>query len=111
MVTPKDANMLHPLVFLIPCVMATSCIRRDACEYIDTRPLGVPFMTNYTQDIYPRSCDAVCGLTDECIAVTLDSSRTTCHFFNESDDLGIVQDPGATLVFFQAEGVSCIQVI
>ena len=97
-------------VLLMPCALASSCVRRDACQYLATRPLGVPFMTNSTRYIHPRSCDAVCALIDGCIAVTLDPSEKTCHLFNESDDLGLTQDPGATLVFFQAEGVPCIQV-
>ena len=108
---PNDGDMLHLVVsFLMPCVMATACVKKDACEYVKTRPQGVPSMTISMRDIYPRSCDAVCSLTDGCVAVTLDPSGTMCYFFNESDDLGITQDPGATLVLFQAQGVPCIEV-
>ena len=107
----NDGDMLHLVVsFLMPCVMATACVKRSACEYVDARPQGVPSMTSSTRDIYPRSCDAACSLTDGCVAVTLDPSGTMCYFFNESDDLGIIQDPGATLVLFQAQGVPCIEV-
>ena len=108
---PKDGGMLHlVVVFLMPSIMETACVKRDACEYVDTRPQGVPSMTSSMRDIYPRSCDAVCSLTDGCVAVTLDPSGTMCYFFNESDDLRITQDPGATLVLFQAQGVPCIEV-
>ena len=95
----------------MPCALASSCVKRDACEYTDTRSLGVPFQTNSTQDIYPLSCDAVCALTGGCVAVTLDPLGEMCHLFNESDDIRITSYPGATLVFFQAQGVPCIQVI
>ena len=98
------------VILLIPCALASSCVRRNACQYLDTRPLGVPFMTNSTHHIHPRSCGAVCALTYGCIAVALDPAGKLCHFFNESNYLGITQDPGATLVLFQAEGVQCIRV-
>ena len=98
------------VVLLIPCALASSCVRRAACQYLDTKVLGVPFMINSTQYIHPRSCNAVCALIYCCIAVTLDPSGTMCHFYNESKDLGITQDPGTSLVLFQAEGVPCIRV-
>ena len=99
------------IIFAMACALASSCVERYACEYIDTKPLDSPFKTNSTHDLHPRSCVHVCNADDKCVAVLHDSLGENCLFYSKSNvGSGITKDPGTKLWWFQAQGTPCIQV-
>ena len=97
------------VLLLLPCELPPLCSKRDSCYYPDTKPRDVPFLDIIKQDIYPRSCAAMCMLNYCCVGVTYDPLDETCHLYKQSASFGIKQAPGVSLWLFQAPGVPCFK--
>ena len=96
--------------FVMSVVLAPECLMRGACLYPDTKPLGIPFLTISTKEIFPMSCVRFCSLTDSCASGTLDPLEAICQIYKENDPFGIIQDNDTSHWLFQAVGVPCIRV-
>ena len=105
----KEVIMVFFVVLFFPCALSSFCSKSDSCYYPETKPLNVPYLDITKQDIYPRSCTAICMLSDRCVGVTYDPLDETCHLYKQSASFGITQEPGVSLWLFQAPGVPCFK--